>query len=166
MCVTWPNIYIVINTTNEHSKFSWRTRPIHVQYGVDLLSPWLHTSWCKQMTKPASLFDGLFTLKWVDSKTILTKSLYNNIQSFDVISPDIGEDTYIIYVNITFFNSTKNIFHCCLYSTLFIHILCLRSQLKNVQPNPCLIFRPRLGSDTCLLWYQNRMNLYSGIMGN
>ena len=72
MRATWPYIPVFFYTTNEHSKLSWITRPIHVQDVVNLLSPWLQTSWCKPITKPLSLFDGPFTLKWVDSKTILT----------------------------------------------------------------------------------------------
>ena len=54
MCLTWLHIPVVIDTTNEHSKFSWHTRPIYVQYGVGLLYPWLQTSWCKPITKPFS----------------------------------------------------------------------------------------------------------------
>ena len=72
MCANWTHIPVVIDTTNEHSKFSWRTGSIHVYDGVDIIPPWLQKYWCKPINKPVSLFDEPLTLKWVDSKTILT----------------------------------------------------------------------------------------------
>ncbi len=71
---TWPNIPVIIDTSDEHALFRGILGAIHMEDGIYVFLPGLLIPWSKPITQPVSFFDGPFTFKWVNRKTVITEA--------------------------------------------------------------------------------------------
>ena len=111
-----PHISVVVACANKHTQVLECARTIHLQDSIAFLFPRLETSGSKPVTEPVGFSDCPLAFEWINGKTIVLELLQNLIYKLEVVRPGGGECAYIINVNFSVVEITKDNFHNVLHN--------------------------------------------------
>ena len=106
-----PHISIVVDCANKHTQVFECAWTIHLQDSIDFLFPRLETSGSKPVSDPIGLLNCPLTFVGVDGEATVLESLQNSIYELKMICPGGAECAYIIDVNFSVVEVTKDTFH-------------------------------------------------------
>jgi hypothetical protein len=84
------------DSTYEAASIADVTWLFYFEDGLNFLAPWPHSSRSEPITKPVSFFDCPLAFERVDCEVVVLQPREYLIQSGKVLTPRVGEATYII----------------------------------------------------------------------